>query len=222
MANSTQIQVASALDWGNGVAGTYDTFRLNITAVKDAGTTNNTAYADFNEVIILPDVLVQLEGVKAAASHTTSGSAANLVDNKADTGWQARAGVSGGPAAGTQFSPTLTFTLGTAAEPLQQVDAIVFSSWTHSALNQPSNFTLKDGAGNVLAHITMVPENGRDWILPLEFTKSLVTDKIVMEFDAGTDFLFRDVMFFRKVVVPEPATMSLLAMGGLALLRRRK
>jgi len=91
--------------------------------------------------------------------------------------------------------------------------------------NHAAEFTLLyvDGEGEKVpfAFVSMVPEDGKGWTLPVELVKGIETDTIIMDFGpAAVGTGLRDVMFFTKVV-PEPATMTLLALGGLAMLRRR-
>ena len=197
--------------------GFYNTFRLNITPAVYPG---YSPISDFNEVIILPDRLTHIEhrnGVTVSGTSTTWGSVQNLLDlDNAETsdGWTGGGGK----------DVSLTFTFDRVEGELQKIDAIVF--WSYG--NHPAEFTLKykDDTGNMveMALISMLPAGGIGWTLPLQLDKSIETDTIILDFGyiAGSVGL-REVMFFTKApTIPEPATMTLLALGGLALLRRKR
>jgi len=191
--------------------GTYNTFRLDITAGYNGGIT----YADFSEVLILPD---KLDYVKPSATSNYGGwgSAEGLLNlnNSSSSGWA----YTGGARIDNE-DVKVTFTFGDVP---QKLDAIVFWSFDHYA---DATFTLQyeDASGTMvdLATISMPYNDPKGWVLPVELTESLYTTKVVMNFgNSGANVNFREVMFFEKAI-PEPATMSLLALGGLALLRRR-
>ena len=112
-------------------------------------------------------------------------------------------------------SGATTFTFaGLAAGQTQRVDAIVI--WCVD--NGSQTFTIRDGLGNALVSVDMQLDASGGYVLPLQFANPLYTDAITLDFTAGGNILF-EIMFL--TAVPEPATMSLLALGGLALLRRR-
>ena len=182
--------------------GAYDSIRLDLNSVK-LNNDKNEGFVDFNNVIVLPD---RLEQIKATASTSSGGVASSLTGNTAGSWWIP-----------TTFPGTVTFAFPD-LEPgeKQQIDAILI--WSMD--NASAAFTLKDGDGTPLVDISMPVGGGPGYILPLQFDQSLHTDKIILDLASGGLF---QVMFLTKLPeIPEPATMSLLALGGLALLRRRK
>lgn len=70
---------------------------------------------------------------------------------------------------------------------------------------------------------TANPNGNGEW-LPIKFDTAVSTDKIRLEwvsadpYSGGTITSLREVMFF----IPEPSSLTLLGLGGLLLLRRRK
>jgi len=209
-----ELIVPGTLGWGTiqiaHPGGVYDSFRLDITAVSHS---DGRGYADYNTVIILPDQLERIDTVTVVSNPNVTWSHHNnllSMTNNNGCGYQEDGRVAKGDV-------TFTFTF----DDVQQIDALVL--WSYE--NRAANFTLKymDDNGNLvpLADIAM-PMDPKGWALPVQLDEPLYTTTVVMDFGFCTlqDINFREVMFFTKV--PEPATMTLLALGGLALLRRRK
>ena len=192
---------------------TCDSFRLNIDTAYNP---NDRRYqGDFNEVLLLPDRLEYIPNteIKVTANDTiTTNQPGALLDMRGQDSWGSRPG------------GTLTFEfLGLAAGETRQVDSIVL--WSMNDGNC-AIFTIKDGNGNVIADVN-ITNDSIGWVLPIQFDRSIHTDKIIFEFASsglpGDRHNLREVMFFTNLDrIPEPATMSLLALGGLALLRRRR
>jgi len=189
--------------------GTYDAFRLSVQSTPYG----SAGFVDFNEVLLLSDRLSLLTGVTATASVGDDIANDLLRLDKTGAGWW-----------GGNTDVRVTFDLGGK----QTVDAIVFWSFA----NHPVEFKVlclgDEGQEVDVAFITMFTDPGDQpsggWTLPLQFGKAIETGTIILELtDLGNVngmAGLREVMFFTNV--PEPATMALLAIGGLALLRRRK
>ena len=198
---------------GIGEIKKYDSFRLDITAVS-----NGTA--DFNEVLLLPDRLERIPVFKATnrVTPTSSATATDLLNSNGNQAWRVVDSPTG---------DTITFEF----SGMKQVDAIVF--WGNNDITLGAEFTLRyvdstTGGLVDVASINMKPESNSGvtagMVLPLQLLEPIMTNKIILEFPAGTHSL-REVMLFtalEKAPIPEPATMTLLALGGLALLRRRR
>ena len=196
--------------------GMYNTFRLD--AVPSGYFHAGSEFpltVDFDEIIILPDRLEHISDVTVAASNTSWGNKDFLLgmDNAYDGTNSSSPGWTG--------SGTLTFTFGLIDGELPEIDAIVF--WSYN--NHDANFTLKymdNGVEVAVADISMIREGGRGWTLPIQLDKSIKSDTIILDFN-GTPAGLREVMFFTSAPpIPEPATLTLLALGGLAMLRRRR
>jgi hypothetical protein len=173
--------------------GSFKDLRLEIAAVQNG----STGIADFSGIMVLPDQLEQITGV------TPSANAPNLTRNDTVTYW-----VTNSPA-------TLVFTFD---DPGQRVDSIIF--W--SVDNGPAEFTIRVGEGSDAIHLADI-SMGNDpggWVLPLKFDTPVYTDKIYLDFKQSAYNGLHEIVFLTKV--PEPATMSLLALGGLAMLRRAR
>jgi len=187
--------------------GTCDAFQLAVTSAWYGGP--GTGYADVSEVIVLPDRLAVLTGVQSSASMKHWGSDTTLTDLQTSTGdgWST-----------TASTARLTFDFTEESS----VDAIIFWSFP----NHPMTVKILrvDGAGNE-TEVALVTLDTRGetfgYTLPVGFDKSIETGRIVMELtDLGSSGVgLRHVMFL--TAVPEPATMTLLALGGLAMLRRK-
>jgi len=197
---------ASALD----AVGTYDSFRL---AVKSARYSSSaTTYADMNEVIVLPDRLAPLAAT-ASASSTGWGNVSDLVAPSMGTesGWST-----------TASTVRLAFDLGGE----QSVDAIVFWSFPNHPIEIELLYVDDAGAEAKVAVITLVTDDGgTGWTLPIQFDKPIETGTLLMDMTAlsGSGVGLRHMMFLTKLPeVPEPATISLLVLGGLAMLRRAR
>ena len=193
----------------------FDTLCLTGTSASYAG---SGGYFDLGEIIILPDRLELLKATGSLDGYAGWGGPQDLVDLVGSAGWMAV----NNPSA-KELRLTFDF------DGLQAVDAIVFCSYQ----NHSAQFTLSyldgDGKEVEVAFIDMSGEaNVGGWTLPLQFLKSIETTTIYLDFvwpDDGKGRIpaLQKVMFFTAAPpIPEPATMTLLALGGVALLRRRK
>jgi len=176
--------------------GAYDTLRLEIASVQNSPTNGLNGMADFNSIIVLPDRLEQITGVSCNVP--------NMLDNNTGNFW-----VNGNNPA------TLVFTF----EDLQRVDAMIL--W--SVDNGNARCIIRVGEGEEAVELARVDAtcdtSTYAWMVPLKFDTPLYTDKIYLDFYEFAYNGLHEVMFL--TAVPEPATMSLLALGGLAMLRRR-
>ncbi|OPZ30732.1 MAG: hypothetical protein BWZ02_00624 [Lentisphaerae bacterium ADurb.BinA184] len=169
----------------------------------------STAYADFNDLLILPDRLETIPTVTATATSTTWGSPSSLVNLTCESGWAKHTGL---PA-----DVSVTFTLNGGES--ETVKAIVFYSYE----NVSATFTLRDAADNPVMDVVLTIEP-QGWALPVYFDTPITTTAFKMDFGyATTQVAMREVIFMRQLAapIPEPAAGLLLTGGALLLVRRR-
>ena len=182
---------------------TVQTLRVNEAMSTFNGTTG-THYGDMNEVLILPDRLAVVPST-ASATGTIFGSAAGLNDLQGgDNYW----GGSNGS------SVTLTFSRA------ETISALVLVNLeTVPGSSAPLTFNILDSLSNLDASVSMSENNSTDEFVGIKFNTPVTTSFLKFNFtNAGNAGMLEII----PLEAPEPASLGLLAVGGLALLKRRR
>ena len=118
---------------------------------------------------------------------------------------------------------TVTFTVGSSvALEVNSLDIANATDWNGADFAWTITIAESGGGSDVFTHTTAAMGGGDKESVDISFTGTIGTD-YVLTFDNPTHqgrYGAIDNLSFNQV--PEPATMSLLALGGLAFLRRRR
>ncbi len=195
-------------------------FRVDQTMVTFANQ-GGTRYADFNEVMLLPDRLTPIPVVGAAgsapATGSTFGTLAGLTDRSGGLGDQAT--LTGGWRVDNPASDRFMEIEFSQSEPLT---GLVLSNWRDMTIIG----LIKDDNGVAIASFTMTG-GGNDGgeILPIHFDQPVVTQSLRIEFSGIGPIGFREVIPLRlaaNVVIPEPAAAIFLATGLFLIVGRQR
>jgi hypothetical protein len=173
-------------------------------------TDGTTSYAVMQEILAIPDQLTPITGNTAVADSSIGGlGASRAVDGKAATEWAAADGVAG---------HTLTITLGT---PSSSVGAILFEGQPGTGRITTFDVYFDSDLSPTITGVTLL--DGDTAVLKLTTPRTASSMKLLFGAEnAGDVTAIEEVMPMTLAAVPEPASLSLLGLGALALLRRRR
>ncbi|HEY8668799.1 MAG TPA: PEP-CTERM sorting domain-containing protein [Tepidisphaeraceae bacterium] len=205
-----------------GTAGTTDSV-INVLSSSTATTvgklkasmsslvsTGGNSYALMQEILAIPDQLTPITGNTAVADSTYNASypASHSVDGRAALEWAAADGTAG---------HTLTITLGT---PGSSVGAILFEGEAGATRTCTFDVYFDSDVSPTITGVTLT--DAETAVLKLTTPRTASTMKLVFGAETGGITAIEEVMPFTVTPAPEPASLSLLGLGALALLRRRR